>query len=269
MEQWFNRNYRWATWLAVSVPTVYALFVQIPRGATLFQCMAPVMAVALITVIFSTVCLRREGREVLHQMEDLCDPEPMLEFCRGEQKVFDPKGKSRRAMAINLRLNEVAALLGLGRYREGETALEGLETRVGNNPVARFTYLVDMVGLRSHQKRLTEAVQFLTEAEKLRTGMRLPPALARSADCLLEMDRCNLELLERGAQENLEKRYEALLDQAASLRHQVHIHLSLGHYYQLKGERSNAIHHLRFVREHGNKLFAREEADRLLQELQG
>lgn len=188
-------------------------------------------------------------RRCIRTLDRDCDPEPMLELCR---TVLRQNPKS-----VLYRLDGGFALLALGRREEAAAELAGLEAvkRLWKNPSMAQLYCTCRADLAPDAE---EAGAWLDRLEQA-VGKR--PGVAR----VLAEQRASLAL-RRGETEGLEPIFLAALERANTPRLRVARRWLLAELYRLEGRQAEAREHLAYVAEHGNKLYVRAEAEKLLEQ---
>lgn len=248
MKDWIAGHARAAYWIwvALCLPLVGVLnALELPLLTVYLVCLCWI-AGGWLLINYGTF---RGLRRCIRTLDRECDPEPMLEACR---TVLRQNPKS-----VLYRVNGGFALLLLGRREEAAAELAGLEAvrRLWKNAVLTVPYCACRADLADDPE---EAGAWLDRLEQ-EAGRH--PGTAR----VLEEQRACLAL-RRGETEGLEPVFLAALERAEMERARVSWHWTLAALYRLEGREAEAREHLAYVAEHGNKLYVRAEAEKLLEQ---
>ncbi|MGI5962382.1 MAG: hypothetical protein ACOX7N_01540 [Lawsonibacter sp.] len=187
-------------------------------------------------------------RQAFRQLDEACDPEPLLEVSRAVLK--------QNPGSCIYRVYEAWALALLGRQQEAETSIEYVERRrrLWRNPMLLMMCGAALSDQDPRQEKVTAALERLAKR-----GSRKRRALIHQ---VLEGRNLNSQVSQAPAE--LEPMLCAALERASCTREQVGAHLALGLYYIQQKRMDLAQEHISFVAAHGNKLQVRVEAERLL-----
>lgn len=249
MRDWITTHARAAYWIwvALSLPVVALL----RAGGFTFPA---IYAVCLCWIAGGWFLINfgvsRRLRAAVRTLEQDCDPEPLLELCR-TVTAQNPK-------SALYRLNGGFALLALGRREEAAAELAGLEDnrRIWKNSSMALSYCSCRLDLAED---LEEAGAWL---DRLEAHADKKPATVR----MLEGQRACLAL-RRGETQGLEPIFLAALERAEAARFQVVWRWELAALCRLEGRQAEAREHLEYVAEHGNKLYMKADAEKLLAQL--
>lgn len=185
-------------------------------------------------------------RAAIKALDQDCDPDPLLEL---SQSVLRQNPKS-----LLYGVYEAFVLLHLNRRPEAAERLAPLEKdkRLWKNPGLLQVYC----GCRADLSDAEEAAVWLDRLEE-KAGKA--PGTAK----LLKQQRALLAL-RRGETEGLEPLFQTCLSEAETLRGVLAWRWSLARLYLLQGRKDEAREHLRYVAEHGNKLYVRSQAEEAL-----
>lgn len=249
MRDWITTHARTAYWIwvALSLPVVALL----RAGGFTFPA---IYAVCLCWIAGGWFLINfgvsRRLRAAVRTLEQDCDPEPLLELCR-TVTAQNPK-------SVIYRLDGGLALLLLGRREEAAAELAGLEDnrRIWKNSSMALSYCSCRLDLAED---LEEAAAWL---DRMEAHADKKPATAR----MLEGQRACLAL-RRGETQGLEPIFLAALERAATARMQVAWRWELAALCRMEGREAEAREHLEYVAAHGNKLYMKAGAERLLAQL--
>lgn len=227
---------------------------------------AMVMVAALwwgVSISLVRRCWLGEQQRCMHLCEDMCDPEPLLEWARNQ-----PRHRKNDERNAHLWLTEGAALLDLGRVEEARQALEQAKTDklapyYWSYEAVKKLHLCNVCLLAGDRDTARWRWQQADELFRSKT----PPVRERSglAWSLTALD-CSLRVDER-QMEGVEQILEGLLSGTLTLRQQVALRALRGKLLQLYHRPKEAAEDLRFVVENGNKLHARARAEEQLKKL--
>ena len=249
MRDWIAGHARAAYWIwvALCLPLVGVLnALGLPLLAVYLVCLCWI-AGGWFLINFG---VSRRLRAAVQTLDQDCDPEPMLELCR---TVLRQNPKS-----VIYRLNGGFALLALGRREEAAAELAGLEgnRRIWKNSSLALSYCSCRLDLAGD---LEEAAAWL---DRMEAHADKKPATART----LEEQRACLAL-RRGETQGLEPIFLAALERAATARMQVAWRWELAALDRMEGRQAEAREHLEYVAAHGNKLYVKAGAEKLLAQL--
>lgn len=247
------------TWILTHARLAFWLW-SLPAAALLLWCATQIGGSALLTLYFLFITWVMVGFSVINGLSVLarrpafraldegCDPTPLLELCRTVLK--------QNPRALYYRVFEGWALALLGRKEEGARSVrQAAESpRLWKDPQLLAVWLTLVPA--------DDPLYTKGEAALEPLSRRLPPQKRAVLEQAKTM-RARVAQVEAAADE-LEPLLLADLARASCLREQVAAHLALGAYCFRREDFSAAGAHLSFVAEHGNKLHARAEAERLL-----
>lgn len=210
-----------------------------------------------------------ESRTVRRQLEESCDPEPLLTSSRELRAQLHPRRRRERSGWLGHGLNEFAALYELGRLDEAEALLAQLEPWTGPSapPIQQTAFAMDKAALYLARRRPDEALPWIRRSEQ-----PVRAARSRSAQDTLRMAMENHRwtyrfLTEGGSQELLCIALQRAGD-ARTLRVRVRERYNVALCLLSLGCPEEARPHLEFVAEQGGKLAVRQEARQSLAELE-
>lgn len=240
---------------------VLALFQKISFSAYFLL----VLAVFLFTRFFSVRFLRSVERSY---SED-CDPEPYLEACLAYIRCYKNTHRaSIRAALWNSYLSVSSALASLGRYQEAKKYLDAIDTS-NLSAYYQFAYQHNrfIISHRLGYANWAVYTEYLDLAESVLEKGVIPQRLREVASDRLLYDRLLLRFWRDGTSEDTERRISELLSQAKVEVDRVSFRMTLAQCALSRGDYAVAREHLEYVAAHGNKLYARTEAEELLRTL--
>lgn len=197
-----------------------------------------------------------------------CDPEPYLEMgllgVRRFQKARSARGRDSLA---NSHIYAATGLAALGRYEEALEHLDAID-RSALSPYSRFIYWHDRfsIFLRLDQPP-AELARLLDLAQDSLKDAKFPSSLRNMAEQSLKYDRFLLHIREEGPSWVAAVQLRQGLSLATTELERVHGHYTLSDLLLALGDTSTAREHLNYVIAHGNKLYARTQAQELLDKL--
>lgn len=210
----------------------------------------------------------RRTRNANEQLNNFCDPEPMLRWAE-EGLDYYTRSRQVRKLQRNLMdiyaINQSVALKDLGRYEQALAALRRVIPETANFQVqaAYYTntaaYLIGLGQLTQAETAMEKARDFLAQSKK--------PAAAVYQDILLYNQM--VLAIEKGETQGMEEKLLPLLAKATTEYARVCRHDTLAQLYLKEKRFSEAREHLEYVVAHGNKLYIRTEAEELLRTLPG
>lgn len=262
MKDWCARHMRGALWLWTLLGIGLMLLAEVLFLAktgeapfALLFCLAMVWIAAGVAVLSRLTAQR--SREPLRALNDDCDPEPLLRWGDEELAYWQGKRVNYRYIFLCL-MNRGVALAALGRFEEMHemflTVDEERAARLGSQ--IRAVCEIDRCACFLGLGRLNDAAAALRKAEDLAAGLKKHEAL----DLSLLMGRCELKLA-RGRTEGVEQELETALARADCEYRRVSIRMLLARLCLAEGRDGEAREHLRYVVEHGNKLYRRRAAE--------
>ncbi|SBW12627.1 putative PE_PGRS family protein [uncultured Eubacteriales bacterium] len=249
MKSWIIDHARGFYWGVVlffaflAVGLYVAEVVSAPAGLALY------LACSLGAAFLLNFSAFRKLRATIKQLDDACDPVPLLELSRSVLRQ-NPK-------SVTFGLNLGLTLILLNKKDESRTVLEPLEEnrRLWKKPALTQLYCI----CRADVAPVEAAGDWLDRMERESAG-------APNIKQVLEEQRATLAL-RRGETEGLEPIFLDRLERAQNLRIMVAWHFELGKLCLLQGRKGEAAEHLNYVADQGNKLHIRTEAEELLGKL--
>lgn len=268
MDRWVTRHYTHGVALLEGAAVLFSLFVLIPRDVPFLAMLALLVAAVVPWLILYLACAKRVNRDVAYALEEMCDPLPLLSYSRECIRQFDRRGTRRRPALLSYRLNEATALTGLGLDGEAIAVLDGLEPRLPEKADRyRLLYALNRCAVCCQLGRLDEAETLLAQAGPLMDTVAPKDPLYPTYHLVLQADGLALALLRQGPTPQIEAGFAALLESASTQRMRVIFHVSLGKCAQARGALEEARAHFTYAARHGNRLFARQEAETQLSRL--
>lgn len=238
---------RMSFWLAM-VPGLLAVIAGLSRfgvGAAI-----PLYLVFMLWTMGSFVWINKQAvnlrRQPMEELDRNCDPEPLLELCRGVLR--------RQPEALWYRVYEAYCLTLLGREDEARESALLAQGNPGlwKNPGLLLVWSACIPMDDPRQDAVMRAL----------SGLKMNAA-ARALTIRTLNERKAMRELDQ-APEELEQTLLAQLEQAVSQREKLGAHLALGAYYSNRDNEA-AETHLRYVLDNANKMHgARVQAERLL-----
>lgn len=210
----------------------------------------------------------RYSDQVTKAYTENCDPEPYLEMglqgVRRFQKTHSARG---RASLADARLYAASALSALGRYEEALEQLDAMD-RSALSPYSRFIYWHDRFSilLRLGQPP-AELARLLALAQDSLKDAKFPSNQQHMAESGLEYDRLLLRIQQEGPSWAAAVQLRQGLSLITTELERVHGHYTLATILLALDDPSSARIHLDYVISHGNKLYARTQAQELLDKL--
>lgn len=241
--------------------------------AVLFFCQKISFSAYVLLVLASSFFTRffsvRFLRSIERSYSEDCDPEPYLEACLAYIRCYrNTHRASTRAALWNSYLSASAALSALGRYREAKEYLDAIDTS-NLSAYTQFCYQHNRF-IISHRLGYTNwavYTEYLDLAESVLEKGVIPQRLREEASDRLLYDRLLLRFWQEGTGEDTERRLSELLSRAKSEVDRVSFRWTLAQCALSRGDYAAARAHLEYVVAHGNKLYARTEAEELLRTL--
>lgn len=264
-----NRHGVWCLWIAVLLAAA--------AGAAGVWCGMDVAgvwwliagtAVAAAWVLYGAVAW--ESRMTRRQLEEHCDPEPLLTSSRELRAQLHPRRRRERGGWLGHGLNEFAALYELGRLDEAETLLAQLEPWISPSalPIQQTSFAMDKAALYLARRQPDEALPWIHRSEQSIQQVALSRRAQDTFRIALENHRWTYRFLtEESSQELLHMALQRAAD-AGTLRVRVREQYSVSLCLLSLGRPEEARPHLEFVVEHGGKLAIRQEARQRLAELE-
>lgn len=197
-----------------------------------------------------------------------CDPEPHLEaylaYIRCHRRA---RLASAKASLWNAHLSASSALVSLGRFREAKEYLDAIDTS-NLAPYSQVVYQHNRFVISHRLGYANWAVfsEYLSLAESILEKIRSKSQREMASEGLL-YDRLMLRFWQEGTSEEIEAQFSRLLSQAKTEVHCIGYRLTLAQCALSRGDYAAARAHLEYVVAHGNKLYARTEAEELLRTL--
>ena len=222
-------------------------------------------AILFFTLVFNRSYVRSIDRS--YSMD--CDPEPYLEtYLAYIHRYRNAHRASIRASLWSAHLSVSSALSSLGRDREAKEYLDAIDT--SNLPAYyQFVYQHDrfVISHRLGYANWAVYTEYLDLAESVLEKGAIPQGLRELASDRLLYDRLLLRFWRDGTSEEIERRISELLSRAKVEIDRVSFRWNLAQCALSRGDYAAAREHLEYVVAHGNKLYARTEAEELLRTL--
>lgn len=219
--------------------------------------------VAAVPVIYANL---RRSKKVNEQLNNFCDPEPMLHWAEENLDYHIRSGQARKQRSVvNVYLNSRAvALNALGRYEQAMDTLQSVDPETASFQM-RVVYYTNIVAFLFNLGQLSQAEDALEKAQDIFAQNKKSASFVQ--DSLL-LNRMALAI-EKGETQGVEEELLSLLDRATTEYARVTQHDMLARLYLRERRFSEAREHLEYVVAHGNKLYARTKAEELLRTLPG
>ena len=189
-----------------------------------------------------------------------CDPYPLLEDTKELLSL-----KLKPANHFEVSIGYITALLNTGKNKQAEEALSALDLSVCQNPIFQFNYYALFAELSLSEKSVEQAIFFIDRMEQINQRLKLP-SIKKMSDESLFFSKAGLALLQESPEEALH-----LLNKIHSTVpiHLVNRSILLSRAYLALKNRKMATLWLEQVVQMGNRLYAVEEAQKLLAEIEG
>lgn len=260
MFRFFYRYYRRCTLVGILLLVGASIYFNLTIAEFFFGTLLLIWLPVWFVSLYGSRCVRAytEG----------CDPEPLLDLALWDVRRYEKARFSRgKAARENSYFNAVIALSGLGRHKEALHYLDVID-RSALSPKLCATYWLDRFSVLLHLGEKTEELERLLSLAQ--DGMeRARPALARYSTTQRALQYAQVLLLVRKEGPTYEStaRLEGCLAAATMEYERVSIHLALARSKLALGDQPAAEAHLNYVLSHGNKLYARVQAEEILADL--
>lgn len=264
-----NRHGVWCLWMAVLLAAA-AGAAGVWRGMDAAGVWWLIVGTAIAAVWVLRGAMAWESRMTRRQLEESCDPEPLLASSRELRAQLHPQRRRERSGWLGHGLNEFVALYELGQLNEAETLLMLLEPWIGPSapPIQQASFAMDKAALYLAKHQPDEALPWIRRSEQAAHRVALSRSARDTFRMVLENHRWMYRFLtEESSQELLHMALQRAAD-AGTLRVQVREQYSVSLCLLSLGRPEEARPHLEFVAEHGGKLAIRQEALQRLAELE-
>lgn len=219
------------------------------------------LAGAILIMGGASLGVKRAADQFYH----FCDPEPLFLWAEEEITYWShSRFREKQKNYVDVyRLRQVEALTALGRYSQAQAIHNGMDPRVMGTQSRVVYYAASAtlylnLGKYSQAEEAQKQVQNLLEQDK-----KLKPFVRED---VWEINQLILSIA-NGETQGVHENLTALLDKTETEYIRVILHCTLGKLYIQEKRYEKAREHLEYVAAHGNKLYARTEAEELLRTL--
>lgn len=258
----FGALYLWCGAGAAVTITVEILLILQRRNISIPGLCVPFVLWVLAGALLLNHIILRPAKQVMEDLNALCDPEPMLHWAEGELAYYNrarwAAKKSRNYLTVCI-MDQAAALYALGRFHEAQALHQSLDLQT-MRPRVQLVYYANAIAFHTSLEQLPQAEAALEQVQDL---LAKEKKQVLSIQDTLTVNRLSLAIA-KGETQGVEAQLLPLLDRATTEYSRVTRHDLLAQLYLQEKRFAEARVHLDYVVAHGNKLHLRTQAVELL-----
>ena len=259
MKLWMARHKTLILWLfnILTAFAVYCLVLVVSRWWLL-----GVFWMYFMSVRFSDFCRGTELNESIRILNELCDPEPFLKTV--ELQILKT-GASSVVYQTLLHVNKACALSNMGKHEENLQLLReiNIDAHPGIVPAMKHVYYNNLVGAYMRIGKIEIAGHILEKAEQLLSWLKNRGRAQKHSDKMHQLTSVEYKLQLREFDEATAL-LESIDEDDICKRDRVEKYWLKAKILIAQGRAQDAIPCLRYVIEHGNKLYVATEAQQEL-----